>query len=379
VLSRNDSPVSVEVSASQNKGSNRKLGLFCWSICALGARETNSSRLRQSMNQGRDQDSPLIQAATARPQSWNSVATRSRAEPSVTVLACSPRREEFAPTTIEFGGDDRKSSDFRPRPIQSYHRRLSIVASICKKVRIMPKICITAALVMFAHTCFANDGVALFVQQLIQRRGNNIWFVEDDSGATPKGGYLYRFETDINGDAQDEVFVASSLDCDRNGELWNVFRKGPDGAYHEIKQSFFIGSDLRVRTEGGLRKFSFYVPQKEAEGSSYFGYFWLDTAGAWHDETHTLSEAEQATMDGSDPDTAGSDGRPDDNKIAAKLGRESLVPMRITKVLLAKYVQDANSPWRDTRREFTLSQQHKDPADASDIQAVANWTPPVIP
>jgi hypothetical protein len=183
------------------------------------------------------------------------------------------------------------------------------------------EILLVAALVMFADTCLASDSVALFVQQLIQLRGSDLWFVEDDSGAAPKGGYLYRFETDINGDAQDEVFVASSLDCDRKGELWNVFRKGPDGAYHEIKQSFFIGSDFRVRTEGGLRKFSFYVPQKEAEGSSYFGYFWLDTAGTWHDETHTLSDDEQTRMDGSDPETAGSDGRPDDNKIAAKLGR----------------------------------------------------------
>jgi hypothetical protein len=225
----------------------------------------------------------------------------------------------------------------------------------------------------------ANDPVAVFTQQLLQQRGNNVWFVEDDTQPIPKGGYLYRFDLDINGDGQSEAFIATSLDVERKGELWNVFKKDAGGEYQKIKDSFFLGSDLRMKIENGIRKYSFYVPQKQTEGGSYLGYFWLDAGGAWHDETHVLTDAEQATIDGNDADTLGTDGKPDEQKIAQKLNLGVPVTIAIKKVLLAKFSQNSASPWRDVKTDFTLSQQYKDPADAADIASVANWQPPASP
>lgn len=114
----------------------------------------------------------------------------------------------------------------------------------------------------FAGSCLANDPIAVFVQQLLQQRGNNVWFVEDDTQPIPKGGYLYRFDLDLNGDGEMEVFVATSLDVDRKGELWNIFKEDAVGEYQKIKDSLFLGSDLRMKVENGIRKYSFYVPQK---------------------------------------------------------------------------------------------------------------------
>jgi hypothetical protein len=231
----------------------------------------------------------------------------------------------------------------------------------------------------FADSCLANDANAVFVQQLLQQRGNNVWFIDDDTQPIPKGGYVYRFDLDLNGDGQTEVFVATSLDVDRKGELWSIFKKDLGGEFLLIKDSFFLGSDLRVKVENGIRKYSSYVPQKETEGGSYLNYFWLDTTGVWHDETHVLTDAEQETMDGNDADTLGTDGKPDELKIAQKLNLGTPVTIAKKKVLLAKYLQNAESPWRDVKTDFTLDQQYKDPADATDIASVANWQPPASP
>ena len=226
----------------------------------------------------------------------------------------------------------------------------------------------------------AVDPIASFAQELITKRSDEVWFLSSDERASvPKGGYLYRFDVDLNGDGQMEVFVATSLDVDRKGEIWNIFKKDAVGEYEKIKNSFFLGSDLRMKVENGIHQYSFYVPQKQTEGGSYCGYFWLDVAGAWHDETHVLTDAEQATMDGNDADTLGTDGKPDEQKIAQKLNLGAPVTIAIKKVLLAKYSQNSAAPWRDVKTDFTLFQQHKDPADAADIASVANWQPPASP
>jgi len=231
----------------------------------------------------------------------------------------------------------------------------------------------------FADTCLANDPIAVFVRQLLQQRGNNVWFVDDDTQPIPKGGYIYRFELDLNGDGQTEVFVATSMDVDRKGELWSIFKKDPSGEFQKIKESLFLGSDLRIADENGIRKYSFYVPLKQTEGGSYLGFFWLDATGVWHDTTHVLTDAEQGTMDGNDANTLGADGKPDELKIAQKLNLGAPVTIAIKKVLLAKYTQNSGSPWRDVKTDFTLAQQYKDPADAADIDSVANWQPPASP
>ncbi len=241
----------------------------------------------------------------------------------------------------------------------------------------------TNILLFLAANCLlafarAADPAALFVNDLIAARNGEVWFI-DDTLPVPKGGYLYRFELDINGDGQTEVFIATSLNVFRRGELWSAFKKNAAGEYFRIKNSYLLGGELRMRIENGIRKFSFYVPQKQAEGGCYLGHLWIDATGAWHDETHVLTDAEQATKDGDDPDVLGADGKPDDQKIASKLKLGSAVTITIKKVLLAKYVQNPSSPWRDIKASLSLAQQYKDPADAADIASIANWQPPANP
>lgn len=236
-----------------------------------------------------------------------------------------------------------------------------------------------ASAAFFTTSAFASDAVSLFVTELLRVRSDEVWFVPSRlKDEVPKGGYLLKLDLDVNGDGENEVLVATSLDVDRKGEVWSVFKKGNPNDI-QLTNELFLGGDLRMKVEGRTRKFSFYVPQKQTEGSSYFGYFWLDAGGAWHDETHTLSDTEQATMDGEDADTMGLDGKPDQQKIAQKLNLGTPVAVSIKKVLLAKYVQNPVVPWRDVKTDFTLSQQYKDPLDAADIASTSNWQPPAIP
>lgn len=236
------------------------------------------------------------------------------------------------------------------------------------------------SLLVLSCAARAADPVGSFAQELIAKRAGEVWFVpNDERAAIPKGGYLYRFELDLDGDGEMEVFIATSLDVERKGELWSIFKKNTADDYHKLSGSCFLGSELRMKVENGIRKYSFYVPQKEQEGGNYFGYFWLDAAGEWHEETHVLTDVEQATKDGSDADTLGADGKPDDEKIAEKLNLGNSVALTIKKVLLAKYSQNAAAPWRDVKADLSLAQQYRDPADASDIASVANWQPPISP
>lgn len=233
-------------------------------------------------------------------------------------------------------------------------------------------------IVTSAHVCFGSDPAAIFVQTLLTRRADNVWFVEDDPNEQPVGGYLYRFDLDVDADGEPEVFVSTSLDAGRKGETWAAFRKrGTD--WVQLTEGIFLGDEIRLKTENDVRKFSYYIPQKQSEGGSYFGYFWLDKTGMWHDETHPLDESEEATIEGRDPDTLNADGVPDDRKIADKLKLGAPLIIEIKKVLLAKYVQDPNTRWRNVNWDFTLSQQYKDPADAADIASVATWQPPAEP
>jgi hypothetical protein len=243
----------------------------------------------------------------------------------------------------------------------------------------MSRLIIIAAMVLTGQLGLAQVPVSLFVKDLLQTRGDNVWFVEDDSSCQPQGGYIYRFDLDVEDDGSTETFVSTSLDAGRKGEMWTVFRKRVDDAYYVVKQSQFLASDLFLRDDNEGRKYSFYVPQKEVEGGPYFGYFWLDREGVWHDETHVLNDAEQATIDGEDPGIFGPDGKADDDKIADKLKLGHSVEIDIKKVLLAKYIQDPNIVWRPVNPRFSLSLQYKDPADAADMQSIQGWTPPEVP
>jgi hypothetical protein len=233
--------------------------------------------------------------------------------------------------------------------------------------------------IMFSTAAYSADAVSSFVTALLGSRASEVWFVPARlNGVIPKGGYLLKFELDVDGDGEQEVFVTTNLDVERKGETWSVFRKR-DTDYVKLTDEIFLGGDVRLNVENGVRKYSFYVPQKEQEGGNYLGCFWLDDQGVWRDEVHVLNDTEQSTIDGEDADTFGEDGKPDEEKIADKLKLGRSVEIDIKKVLLAKYIQDPSTPWRDVNRAFTLSQQYKDPADAADIAALLNWDPPSSP
>lgn len=244
----------------------------------------------------------------------------------------------------------------------------------------MKKIIILITLSLLALSAsYGNDPVQLFVNDLAQTRGANRWFVEDNSVPSPKGGYIYRFELDVDGDGQKEMFVSSSLDADKKGESWSVYRKKANGDYVKIKDSYLMGSALMAKVKDGIKKYSFYIPLRQQDGGSYFGYFWLDTSGSWQDQTHDFTDSEQSMVEGSDSSVLGTNGLPDWSKIAQKLDLGTPVAITIQKVLLAKFTQNASTAWRNVNTNFTLSQQYLDPADATDISSVANWQPPSSP
>ena len=243
-----------------------------------------------------------------------------------------------------------------------------------------PILTLFGGVLLSGAACLAGDPVADFVHELRQERNHDdVWWVEQSlDPAPPKGGYLFRMELDMNGDGVKELFLATSRDCDRHGYRWTLYRKGADGDYHKVDLIVF-GLYPRMKVVNGIRQYSLYHPRKERDGGAYFSIYWMDEAGALHEEERVLTEDEKEIENGEDPDTQDADGNPVQAKIDAKLKMGTTLQLQVQKVTLGKYLQNKDTPWRPAILELQLDGQQHDPADAADIASLKNWTPPPPP
>ncbi len=228
-------------------------------------------------------------------------------------------------------------------------------------------IILTYFIFFLATQSYGKDAVEMFTQHMLQS-GRDVWFPE--SGA-PSGGYLLRGKIDLEGNGVDSVFLTSSLDIDRKGGFWTVYRKNNSGEYELLIESYYIGGGLRMIEQNGLRKFSFHVPQKRKDGGDFFGVFWLDKNGAWHDETRVPTEYETMLVSWENNPFKNTDGTIDQEKVSEKLGMGSYFSFPLEKILLSNYIKNPLAQWKGINRKYMLYQQHLDPDDAADIKAIA--------
>jgi hypothetical protein len=227
----------------------------------------------------------------------------------------------------------------------------------------------------------ADEPAPTYLTGLLQSVGDNLWWVypqeiEGQTVTPPKGGYIYRYKIDMNGDGSQEVFLSNSSDVAKDGEAWTIYQSDGSGGFVKIKDDFFISNSLRVKTDGGIKKYSFLTPSAEQEEIITF---WLDGASGFQSSTRQLTEEESKAISGGDPALLGTDGLPDDDKIAQYLNIGDPVALNIQKVLVGKLYQSPTASWRVVNNTFSLSQQYLDPADAADIASLVSWTPPSDP
>ena len=243
------------------------------------------------------------------------------------------------------------------------------------------KILSISAFLLVCTLVRTEEPASAYLNGLVQSGGNDFWWVfpkkiEGQSIIPPKGGYVFRFTTDMNADGKQEVFLSNSADISKNGEVWSLYRSNDLGEYVKIKDGLFIAGPLRVKSDNGIRVFSFFTQnQEQAEIVA----FWLDAEGSFQTSTRQLTEAESEAISGTDLSLLGANGLPDEDKIADYLHLGVALSPAFQKCLAGKLCQNPTAIWRPVNNTFSLSQQYLDPADAPDIATLENWTPPANP
>jgi len=235
-------------------------------------------------------------------------------------------------------------------------------------------------LISVGSLCYGDEVTTQFVQKLSKERYGEIWINHSTEHVKiPIGGYIFRFEWDIDGDSVDEIFLLSSVDSDIHESAWYVYKKNTLGVYNELGDWGFRGTDMWVKVDSGIRKYSFFSTNKPQYGGDFLVTYWLDASGALKNKLRNLTESESSIVRCDDPEILGNDGKPDSAKVEAKLQIGHKTSLPIQKVLIAKYIQNPNTPWKNIKQGTLLSHQHEDPTDAADIESVQNWTPPPEP
>lgn len=239
---------------------------------------------------------------------------------------------------------------------------------------------ISSVLLMHAR---GSEPVDSYLSALVQGAGENLWWVypKEIGGQTitpPKGGYILRIKVDLNGDGVDEVFLTTDGEVMKDGASWTLYR-GASGSYTKLDDNVWLRGTLWVKTDGGVKKYSYVGPQDKDTGLEEINTFWIDASGNYQTSAQQLTAAQSKAINGGDQTLLDANGLPDDNKIAQYLNLGDPVTLNIQKALVGKLYQDPNATWRAVNNTFSLSQQYLDPADAADIASLANWTPPSNP
>lgn len=169
-------------------------------------------------------------------------------------------------------------------------------------------------------------------------------------GGGPLGGYLYRFEFDLTGDGNDELFVSSSLFA--GGSSWYVFGKRSDGEYQKLGTF-------------GLRPGAvFYVKRDPSLGTTVTTFSALDIHTAFVRQTTFDHEGSVTARNRTEITGSDRGGFP----IGYDVG-ETVSP-RLQKILLCEYVADPQASWRPYLPHASSKWQRHDPADQGSIEEI---------
>ncbi len=241
------------------------------------------------------------------------------------------------------------------------------------------KLLLLSSLLPFVHIR-GSEPFDSYLHELNQEAADNMWWVfsKEINGVTvtpPKGGYLFRIKIDLNDDGVDDVFLTTDDEVTKAGESWTLYRGSTSGTYTKLNDNISLNGVLWVKTDGGVKKYSYVSPQEKDTGLESISTFWIDALGTFQTSTQRVTAAQSTAINGGDQTLLGTNGLSDANKIAQYLKIGTPVALSIQKALVGMLYQNT-ATWRAVNSNFTLSQQFLDPADAADIESLASWTPP---
>jgi len=250
------------------------------------------------------------------------------------------------------------------------------------KIKIRPTLLLMSTVLLLSAK--GSEPVDSYLSALVEGVGENLWWVypqeiEGHTVTPPKGGYMFRIQIDLNGDGLDEVFLTADAEIGKNGASWTLYRGDTSNHYTKLNDNVWIGNLLWVKSDDGVKKYSYLVPQDRETTIEEIHSFWIDLSGNYQTSTQQLTTAQSKAINGVDKTLLNGNDLPDDTKVAQYLGMGDPVTLNIQKVLVGKLYQNANATWRAVNNSYALSQQYLDPADAADIASLGSWVPPSNP
>ena len=214
-------------------------------------------------------------------------------------------------------------------------------------------------LVAAGMNALAADPVEGFVKDLLVKVDEQYWWgIKEDRSA---GGYLFKLEYDVTGDGRREVFVASSLEEDEGACVWNIYSPDAQQNYAKLASGVVIppvhgfyfkvnGSQRELQTVYRNLKFGLVVIDR----------YKIVSDGGLTRATQELTPDQIVQLDESNW------------KESFGIGNE--VKPTISKVLLAEYAINRDVQWRAFKNHLGVTEQNRDPADASAIGGNSGFT-----
>lgn len=170
------------------------------------------------------------------------------------------------------------------------------------------------------------------------------WAGEESS--QPNGGYLYKFEYDIDSDGKSDLFLSSSISrCDKSCS-WTVYIQNQNGTYTKV------GNGMLIAPEPG-----FLSTQSPSGRPQIVTTFIVGTDSG-------ITDIQELSVQGSLVLTRQ---QLDKDQIANYKGNQNGTKVKpaVKKVLLAEYLKVQSPQWRSYDKNFGPTAQQNDPADAN--------------
>jgi hypothetical protein len=162
----------------------------------------------------------------------------------------------------------------------------------------------------------------------------------------PNGGYLYKFEYDVDNNGKLDLFLASSIShCDNKSCSWTLYLQNQTGAYTKA------GDGILIAPEAG------FLLARSSSGRPQIITTFIAGADVGITDTQELSSQGNLVL---------SRQQLNQNQIANDGGHlGTRVTPSIKKVLLAEYLKVQSPQWRTYDKKYSSTSQQSDAADAN--------------
>ena len=210
--------------------------------------------------------------------------------------------------------------------------------------------CIVILLLSLYFPAFGQDYRIDFVENLFSELEEDNYQYWTGAGSYPyqgDGGYLYEFNTDINNNGYNEVFVTSSLPSSG----WSVYEQQPDGQYKKYNGAVNISNVkfYKKQTPEGVVLSSVDL---QARSASIFESL-ITHSG---DIIYREREIPREDFEKFDPDI--------DTYSQLDVG-DFFTPGDIKKITLSEFLLNPQKPWRPYDLKYGLFTQINDPEESS--------------